>query len=264
MSEANTSVIFIVVIGTILFLLLVIFIFSFFILHVRRNRIYREEKNKLVQSFQEELLKSQLEIQEQTLAHVSQEIHDNIGQVLTLARLNISSLLIENRMSDDRLDNVKDLIGKAISDLRDISKTLNRDYFAERGLIESITSELEIVRKSGKHTISFQREGEIPVIQAQKELILFRIFQEALNNTIKHSGATDIHVNLRFFQNNIFMEITDNGAGFDIAATEIEKKEDKGMGIRSMQKRAKLIGGTLDLESQSNAGTKVKFSCPLN
>jgi signal transduction histidine kinase len=263
MSEAKTNVLFIVVIGTILFLFLVLFIFSFFILHMRRSKRYREERDKLVQSFQEELLRSQLEIQEQTFAHVSQEIHDNIGQVLSLARLNISSLSLEKAIVDDRLDSVKDLIGKAIADLRNLSKTLNRDYFADRGLIQSISTELEIVRKSGKHSISYQQEGEMPGIKPEIELILFRIFQEALNNTIKHSGATDINIALHFFQDHICMEIIDNGVGFDGSTLESQSNNHSGMGIRSMQKRAKLIGAAFDVETCTGIGTKVKVRCPL-
>ena len=264
MSEASTNVLFVVIIGTILFLFLVIFIFSFFILHMRRNKRYRDERDKLLQSFQEELLRSQLEIQEQTFAHVSQEIHDNIGQVLSLARLNISALSLEKTIVDDRVDSVKDLISKAIADLRNLSKTLNRDYFADRGLIKSIRTELEIVRKSGKHAISFHNEGEIPGINPEIELILFRIFQEALNNTIKHSGATDIKVVLHFSQNHIWMEIIDNGVGFDISTLESQSNNQVGMGIRSMQKRAKLIGAALNVETCSGVGTTIKIRCPFN
>jgi two-component system, NarL family, sensor kinase len=259
MLEINNNVSFVLIGGTIIFLILSIFIFSFFILHLKKSRKYRDEKTKLVQSFKEELLKSQLEIQEQTLQNVSQEIHDNIGQVLSLARLNISTIdLKEPFKAEEGVTNVKLLLTKAIKDLRGLSKILNTDYIGERGLVDSIRNELEFVTKPGIHAVTFNIEGNVYSIPTQKELILFRIFQEALNNILKHSGATEIKVNLCFTNGSLSVLVEDNGCGFKMPEDLETRAKSSGMGLLSMKKRASLIGASFDIYTNEN-GTKVSI-----
>src|SRR5690606_6033411 len=122
---------------------------------------------------------TQLEIQEQTLKNISQEIHDNIGQALTLAKLNLNAVMAEDTQLQEKILNSKELVSKAITDLRDLSHSLDTDYVLEMGLQRSIEYELELIRKTGIVRTDLHVEGNLQRLERQKELILFRIVQES-------------------------------------------------------------------------------------
>src|SRR5215213_4553470 len=109
------------------------------LVHQKKQLQYLREKEQLKVAFEKEILESKLEIQEQTLKNVSQEIHDNIGQILSLAKLTINTMNhTEPETLQEKINDSKQLVGKAIQDLRDLSKSLDTDYVTQMGLIKSI------------------------------------------------------------------------------------------------------------------------------
>jgi signal transduction histidine kinase len=255
----------IIFISTLFVLLIISFIVIFIFLYQKRHQIYVKEKADLQTGFQQILLESQLEIQEQTLQTISQEIHDNIGQVLSLAKLNLGTMDI-NRPDQlqQKIDDSKGLIGKAIQDLRDISKSLNTDYVSEMGLMQAIGYELEMIRKSGAFTTILNTEGLPVKLEAQKELIIFRIIQEGINNIIKHARASTILVQLIYGPDNFSIAINDNGTGFDLTPLNAGENSKFGLGLRNMHKRAQLIGAHFTIASTLGAGTTVTLLLPLS
>ncbi|HUQ97435.1 MAG TPA: 7TM diverse intracellular signaling domain-containing protein, partial [Chitinophagaceae bacterium] len=211
------------------------------------RNLYLKEKEDLKYSFDKLLLESKFEIQEQTLKNISQEIHDNIGQVLTLVKVNLTNIdpgqtpLLENQLTDSR-----ELVGKAIRDLRNLSKSLNTDYVMDMGLVKSIEYELEQIKKLGGYKTALKMDGDIYRIEPQRELILFRIYQEIVNNIIKHAAASSISVVLEYQPALFVLSVSDNGKGFDVQAV-MNRSEGKGMGIRNMYSRAALIGAGFDI-----------------
>ena len=145
--------------------------------------------------FQNELLQTQLEIQEQTLKTISEEIHDNVGQVLSLAKLNLNTFEIN---PEKKLTDTKQLISKAINDLRDLSRSMHGDRIAELGLQQSVADEFQILENSGEFKTHLKITGELYKLPPQKEMVLFRIVQEALNNCIKYSKAKNIILELNY------------------------------------------------------------------
>lgn len=147
-------------------------------------------------------MESKLEIQEQTLKTISQEVHDNIGQVLSLAKLNINTMAeatpeaLTEKINDSRL-----LITKAIQDLRDLSKSLNTDYISEMGLLKAIEYEVDLIQKTVLLNIKLIIKGETYRLDPHTELIVFRIVQEALHNVLKHAQATLVKVGLHYEPN---------------------------------------------------------------
>src|SRR6476620_11770046 len=117
---------------------------------------------QLQQHYRQELLRAQLEIQEQTLKNISQEVHDNIGQVLSLARLNINAITFEEPqpLLQDKVKNISGLMSKAIQDLRDLSKSLHSDTITEKGLLGAIEYEFDMMKKAGAYNTSMIVEGE--------------------------------------------------------------------------------------------------------
>jgi two-component system, NarL family, sensor kinase len=252
---------YIVFYGSLLVGFLVAVIIVFVLEFKKRQNRQRELLNA---QFQQELLRTQLEIQEQTFRNISQEIHDNIGQVLTLAKLNLNTITNHSVSEDinNKLTSSKDLITKAIQDLRDLSKSLNTEFISEAGLLKSIEYELELLRRTGSIQIISMQEGEYYALPQQKELILFRIFQEVLNNIMKHSQATEIKVILNFQPNHFSLEILDNGDGFN--SNEVEQNGQYGLGIKNMQNRSKIIGANFTINSQPGKGTAVRIDLPVS
>ena len=155
---------------TLIILLLLIFSILLLLKYRRKRNSHRHEKQQLQNVFQQELLRSQLEIQEQTFKNISQEIHDNIGQVLTLAKLNINTMPdCPSKDLQEKINDTRELITKAIQDLRDLSKSLNTDFVTEMGLIKSIEYELNLVKKIGGLETSLVYEGDGCSLSHQKE-----------------------------------------------------------------------------------------------
>jgi len=252
----------IIILGTIVFLILGAFMISFIFLYRYRKNKMLLEKEQMKTSFQQELLRTQLEIQEQTLKNISQEIHDNIGQMLSLAKLNLATADVEKKeLVTQKINASHHLVSKAIQDLRDLSRSLNSDYVSETGLLRCIEYELEMIRKTGLIKVDLTVTGQVYKINPQKELILFRIVQETLNNIIKHAGADLVAVFVSY-EATLTLRISDNGRGFDSFQLNEHSKAKAGLGIRNMNNRAKLIGASFHINSAAGEGTEIAIQLP--
>ena len=181
-----SEITYIIIFGLIIITLLIFFLVYVWLQFYKRNTNYKTNMKTIELQFQQTLLQTQLEIQEQTFKNISQEIHDNIGQVLSLAKLNINTMSEATpEILQEKINDSKDLISKAIQDLRDLSKSLNTDYITELGLIRAVEYELEMIKKTGNYKMQFDIEGKAIRLEKQQELIFFRIVQEALHNIIK-------------------------------------------------------------------------------
>ena len=264
MLEAKEEIRIAIIIATFLFVILTLLITISIILYKTRQNKFREEKQLLNAQFQQTLLETQLEIQEQTFKNISQEIHDNIGQVLSLVKLNINTMDCDKpKALNEKISDSKHLISKAIQDLRDLSKSLNTDYIAEMGLTRSVEYELEMIQKTGSYEIQFNTTGKPYRLEPQQELIFFRIVQEALHNIIRHAKATIIKVELLFEPEIFTLKIMDNGVGFDSSQLAINNYNGLGLGIRNMHNRASMINTDFNLMRHVEKGTTVILTLPL-
>jgi two-component system NarL family sensor kinase len=256
--RTNTEVYLFIITGIIILNAFLGFIVYFIFMYRRKQKANRVEKHDLHFQFQKTLMQAQLEIQEHTFKNISQEIHDNIGQVLSLAKLNLSA--IELNPEDDcreKAMGAKRLVSKAIQDLRDLSRSLNTDYVSEMGLAKAIEYELEMIRKSALYETALSINGTASSFGKQKELILFRIIQEVLNNIIKHANATLIRVALEYGTDFFCLTVSDNGNGFDLG--RLKKDERFGLGIRNMHNRATLIDADFRITSTLGSGSTVQL-----
>ena len=250
-----------IVIASSFFLFIAIGIISLVMVYRRKQVEYVHEQSRMKAAFEKELLEAQLEVQEQTMKHIAQEIHDNIGGTLSLAKLNLNTLSPEKlNSSGEKIANTKELVTKAITDLRTLSKTLHKEAVLSAGLIRAIEMELKLIDKAAVFETSLTINGEPQPIDPQKELILFRTVQEALNNAIKHAAATQIQVRMDFQPALLSLNISDNGQGFQVAA--IENDPERGLGLRNMKNRTKLIGGELTI-AEGRPGTQIQISLPI-
>jgi signal transduction histidine kinase len=230
------------------FILLYIFIYN------QRKKRHIEEKEQLRSTFQKELLKTQLEVQEQTLNNISREIHDNITQVLSFVKLNLGMIDGADEAVKAKINESRELVAQTINDLRNLSKSMSFEHIAQLGLVKTLEIEAGRINNSGIIDIELLIAGGPYSLGEERELVLFRIFQEALNNTLKHSGAKRLKINLQYSEQLFNLTLEDDGAGF------VPEDVDAGLGLKNMQSRAALIGAVAQISSSPGNGCAVMVS----
>jgi signal transduction histidine kinase len=180
------------------------------------------------------------------MRQISQEIHDNVGQILSLVNLNLNTMSVYD---SNKINNTSELVNKAITDLRNLSKSLNPESIAKQGLIQLLRNELHQLEASGKYKTFLVVEDEI-ALPSNRLIILYRIIQEVISNIIRHSNATEVKAAVS--KNSLC--IADNGKGFTTSL------ESAGLGLHNLKQRANAIGGTLDVETSEGKGTIVTFN----
>lgn len=249
---------------TIIFLLAACFLVLYVLMYNKRKRRHLEEKEAMQKEFQRELGNTRMEVQEQTLQTIASDIHDNVGQILSLTRLSLSSVDRQQlpELANNKIGTALDLLDKSIKELRHLAAILHASDLLKQGLCQAVERELNRLEKIGSFSTSLTAENpSFKLPEPNKELIIFRIIQELLNNIIKHARATRIDVGFECHNDTLLVLVKDNGIGFNI---EDALANSSGIGLGNIQKRLKLIGGTLQLESEINKGTNVKLIIPIN
>lgn len=243
-------------------ILLILFLIGFLVLIINK---YQEKQNAFFKGLEElkishenDILQSRIEMQEQTFSNISREIHDNIGQKLTLAKLHLNSLenLADNKKSK-RIEDVVDMIGEAIRDLSDISRSMSSEIILNNGFIKALEFEVEQLNKADLYKISLSITGEPVFMEANNELVLFRITQEALNNIVKHAEASVINLDLHYESTDCTLRISDNGKGFS-------QSDIRSNGLLNMDKRANMLNGSFQILSAPGIGTTITIKIPID
>ncbi|MFV9482550.1 sensor histidine kinase [Christiangramia sp. ASW11-125] len=238
--------------------LLTVFTVFFVITYQKRKNKILQEKFEAEQQFLIELNNTKIEIQEATLKNVSWELHDNIGQLLSVASIQLNILL--KRSSENAapaVTEIKELVANSLNEVRSLSRTLNNEVIHTTGLHKSVRDELDRYNRMDILHAELEIKGEFREIKPESEIIIFRIMQEFFNNVIKYAEASSLEVQLNYLEHSLQIQARDNGKGFD--DTEVEK----GSGIINMYSRAKLINAKIDIQSRVGKGTSLKLIYPI-
>ena len=238
----------------VLFTVLGISITLFYLFQKKKVEFIIRDKEK-EKEFEETLKHSQIEIRENALKNIAWELHDNVGQLLSLARLELNILQAKSVNNAGKIQEVSAIIGDSLQEIRAISKTLNAEVINNLGIVESIQIEIDRFNKLKFIETKFNIQGVEYAIPQKDEIILFRMIQEFFSNTIKHSKATKLEVTLDYLPNAVEICVNDNGQGFDITTAK------KGSGLINIKSRAALIDTKLEYNS-SEKGTHMKLIYP--
>jgi two-component system, NarL family, sensor kinase len=253
------EIIWIVLIGSSITLLLVAFLVSFVFFYQRRHFRFLREKQSIHSQFQAELLKTKLEIQEETFRSISEEIHDNIGQTLSFIKLNLNTINpVLTEKERDKWGESKELLTKVIQELRSLSRTLNTDLIQQIGLVTSVRQQLLLLEKTGLYETKLLLNGERWQLASSHDLVLYRVVQELLNNIVKHAQARTITVLMDYRPDLLVLVVADDGTGFDPGKFPAESA---GLGLRNIQNRVSMIKGTLNIAS-FETGTTITIILP--
>ncbi len=231
----------------------------FFVVFQRRKNKLLLEQLEQQRAFEAEIVQAQTEAQEQTLKNIGWELHDNVGQLLSFANMQLSILKMQADASmRDKFKDTTEALSNGLKEVRALSKTLNNDVILNIGFEKSITNELDRLKRMKFSSATLDCTGEKVAFKDKKhEIIIFRILQEFMSNSVKYSGATHLNIQLDYNATHILITAKDDGKGFDMAVVE------KGSGLINMKSRAELLGATLQLRSQPNAGVTLELNYPL-
>lgn len=246
----NIEIAIAVLFGSLMLALIGVFMFLMVIVYQKRKIKAIREQQQLVAQYEQSVLKAKVEIREETLKYVGQELHDNVGQLLSLIKLYLS------RPDTQQKTDVKQLIDQAITDIRLLSHNLNINRVEQYSLSDFIEQELNKVHKAGIVKTAFENEGTCEPISSQDRLMISRIFQECINNILKHAEAKHIFVKLVADKGYCALSIIDDGVGFESGSALT------GSGLINIYDRVKLIGGHIEIISSHGNGTKVLLRIP--
>lgn len=227
-----------------------------------KNHTYRINLEKMRLEYEKNLLSSRVETQEQTFLNISRDIHDNISLALTLAKLNLNTLDWSdiNKASSSVRDSI-DILGSAIADLSDMSRSMNPELIGNLGLINALEKEILRIQKLAGLQVTLELSGNLTFIESEKELVIFRIIQEAFNNIIKHSQTKNVTIKIHYDTSYIEVWIKDDGVGFTQNPESILKENKSG--LLNMKTRAELLKGSIRIESASSLGTQLLVKIPF-
>ncbi len=260
MSQKDLEILIFVLFGTV-FLLALIGIIMFLSFRYQKKKMeHKTEVFQMQSQFQREILETQLEVQNATLQHVGQELHDNIGQLISLTKIHAHSLE-ESSLDDDQMESIQEiekLLGETLQEVRQLTKSLDGDFVKEFGFISSLNHELQRIAKTKKLQTHLHAPVGTIKLGYQAELVLFRIMQEIFQNTLKHARAKNIWVRIEK-EKTWTLRIQDDGKGFNLAESILDLSE-SGAGLRNIKRRAELIGFTAEWESAPGKGTIIHLA----
>ncbi len=250
-----------IIFGTTVMLLMAFFIVVFVLYYQRKQSEQREKVQEMENAFQKKLLEVSVAATEAERRRMAQDLHDGVGALLSLTKLSLNTL--HTRLSNDKdsqlSQQVRDSLDETMAQVRRISRELVPTTLEHFGLPAALN---EFVTKNGQTNnvrVTFGAEGdETQRLEPKIELMLYRITQELVNNAIKHSSGTSVHVQLALSPHPLELWVEDNGRGFDI--NKIRQEPHNGLGLDSIEARLRIINGNIAYETVPQHGCRAKVA----
>ncbi len=233
-------------------------------LAIENSILYEEAKQK--EKLRGELLSSVINAQEEERKRIARELHDEYGQMLTGLMMSIETLegtapAGQTRFIE-RLKNAKELIARALKDMRRLTVDLRPSALDDLGLVAAIRSYAQANLEDAGIKVQFESKGLSGRLAPTVEIALFRIVQEALHNIAKHAEAHHIRIHLEAEAAKVTAVVEDDGKGFDVDAILKSRKSGRSFGLLGIQERAALLGGHVTIESKPGQGTRLVVEIP--
>jgi signal transduction histidine kinase len=251
-NSGNEQLMLIYFVGTVGMMLLAGGIFFFFVTYQKRLLQKQLEVNKIKQEQQIEILRNTIRAQEKERKRIAQDLHDEVGAMLSVVKLNVGR--IEKKSLDEKVKDLanetKSYLDEVILQVRRISRALLPPSLEKLGLFNAIEELARWVNRSDQMQIECWKSGELFRFDEKKELAIFRIVQELMNNALKHSEASRIEIKARFAKSYLAITISDNGIGFSL-----DEKMNTGLGLRNLENRTEMTNARFKMKSEPGKGT---------
>jgi signal transduction histidine kinase len=238
---------------TILFVILITaIVVYFFVSIIRFHRRYTK--------LQKERIFAEITIQENERKRIAGDLHDSLGPLLSAVKLNISSMEVQTRHDEELVARANKYLDEIIGGMRQISYNLLPDTLERKGLIEALQE--FIAQANPQQLVNIQlyvmKDVKVP---KEKQIHVFRILQEIIQNTLKHAKAKNLQIGLSEEDGHLLLLAKDNGTGFEHKGVKLHSP---GLGLKSIESRCEILNGTLSLESGIGTGTNYFIKIPLN
>jgi len=253
--EKSESFVQTLLILTALFSVVALFVIVYVLYFNRRKRRLLIEQNQMRQGYERALLQSQIEVQEATFNSLAQELHDNVGQLLGTTRMLLGITERSLQTAPDTLLTANETLGQAIQELRTLSKSLSREWLGQFDLIENLRTELRRLNTGEGLQASLEVPSQLH-IDAGRQILLFRVLQEAIQNTVRHAGARQLRLSIQEEKAQLALWVEDDGCG-------IPEAKQESLGLRNMRQRVQLLGGTIAWTPAAGGGTRVSIVIPV-
>jgi len=206
-------------------------------------------------------LRSVIDGQDQERNRLSRELHDGIGQSLIAVKLQLENAETQNySMMRAGIDSAKNMIDLTIEEVRRVCNALLPAALDEFGVVSTLRAlSSELGSLAGFNAV-FENEGSLDRMSKKSQVYIYRIAQEALNNIVKHSRATQVHMKLRRADNIVTLEVSDNGKGFIFDPVSFAQRN----GLQNIRERTQLLKGEFIINSKPGSGTSIMVSIPYN
>ena len=205
-----------------------------------------------------------VEILERDRRDMAMYLHDEVGQLLATLKMDLEITgQSGGGMPNERDREAVDKIGKIMNQLKEVSRKLRPDILDTLGLVPALRSLIEGIRDQHGLRVHFYCKEPLQQIDPDKTLTLYRITQEALNNVVKHAQAAEVFVNLIMKKNSFQLSVEDDGIGFDYQEMMKNTTREGPLGLMIMRERAYLVGGEINIESNTGKGTQVVAEIPI-
>lgn len=237
--------------------LVVLFCVILIKLYINKIKKYNQIIFEKELNYQKELNQSIIESQEQTLYNISQELHDDAGQQLTYINFQLENLKLDSEENEVMLKPVSKSLVQLAHTIRNLSHSLNNQILSNENLIKAIETEVKRIGNTSHLKFEFSSlHKNTKLFSANEKIVLYRIFQEVINNILKYAKAKNVLVKIEN-QPNFKIIISDDGIGFNL---EEKRNNQKTNGLQNIYSRAKLIHYQIDITSKENIGTTVIIS----
>jgi signal transduction histidine kinase len=227
-------------------LLLGLMVVSVSILSDRRRRAVLK-LNAQKNIHRSEIIHLQLEVTKQSIQEVAAELHDNLGQKVSIAKLYVDSILCEPESSTSKIKSSVELLGEVMDYIRNFKNRHATELIHNMGLYCSISKLVSDIQGVSKINIGFSFQGDEGSLDEAKQLVIFRIIQESVNNVLKHSKASELRIILQIDSKSFSLKVEDDGIGFDP-----DRIERVGSGLANMQMRANSINALFNIVRLEN------------
>ncbi|HTQ66348.1 MAG TPA: ATP-binding protein [Puia sp.] len=236
--------------GTIGMLALTIGLIVFISFHQRKVIRYQQQLQKMEQDQQKTLLNASIRLQEEERQRIAADLHDDAGPLLATARLylNENFVNLDKNTQLQSIYNAKQIIDDTIQLIRNISHSLMPPTLKNFGLESAVNDLFQKISGSGSMNASCRFHEYRERLKSENELIIFRIIQELVNNILKHSNASFIHLTQNTSGNKFFIRIHHDGRGITQIDFEKLNKSNVGLGLKNIQSRLKVLQGKIFFE----------------
>ena len=237
--------------------------------HMELERRVQERTRELAEANEAlHLLSSHLlTAQERERRRISLELHDELGQSLTVLKLQLRSMICNLQENEEArqesCENTLTYVDQIIENVRRLSRDLSPSILEDLGLTAALKWLIEDFAKHSGIDISLTLPNIDNLFSSDSQIIIYRIFQEALSNIGKHAQASKAAVTIEKGEGSIFFLIEDDGKGFDMKQVESRYPTEKSLGLVAMDERARMLGCILHVDSQMNKGTRLSFKTPI-